>query len=164
MILKAFKPSIKELAPFIEEAISQGKDVRLTVTGYSMYPLLRSGTDDVVLKKHGELKKYDVVLFKRGDGSYIFHRIIKIKDNVLTIAGDNETKKETPVMLSSVIAVMKSFYRSGKKHSTDELWYKLYSRLWLFIFPLRHIAAKMFHNTAKFVRKIKGAFCHKKSK
>ena len=59
MILKAFKPSIKELAPFIEEAIAQGKDVRLTVTGYSMYPLLRSGTDDVVLKKHDELKKYD---------------------------------------------------------------------------------------------------------
>ncbi|MBR3934251.1 MAG: S24/S26 family peptidase [Clostridia bacterium] len=164
MILKAFKPSIKELAPFIEEAIAQGKDVRLTVTGYSMYPLLRSGTDDVVLKKHDELKKYDVVLFKRKDGSYIFHRIIKIKDNVLTIAGDNETIKEYPVQFESVIAVMKCFYRSGKLHTTDELWYRFYSGFWLFIFPLRHIAAKMFHNTAKFMRKIKGAFCHKKSK
>ena len=164
MIVKSFNPSIKDLAPFIEEAISAGKDVRLTITGYSMYPLLRSGTDDIVLGKHGELKKYDVVLFKRTDGSYIFHRIIKIKDNILTIAGDNETKKETPVLKSNVIAVMKSFYRMGKLHSVNEFWYKLYSRFWLFIFPFRHIAAKLYHKTAKLLRKIKGAFCHKKAK
>lgn len=164
MIVKSFNPSIKDLAPFIEEAVSAGKDVRLTITGYSMYPLLRSGTDDIVLGKHSKLKKYDVVLFKRKDGSYIFHRIIKIKGDVLTIAGDNETKKETPVLKSDVIAVMKSFYRSGKLHGVNELWYKLYSRFWLFIFPLRRIAARLLHKTAKLLRKIKGAFCHKKAK
>ena len=164
MIVKSFKPSIKELAPFIEEAVKAEKEVRITVTGYSMYPLFRSGTDDVVLKKPEALRKYDVVLFKRKDGSYIFHRIIKIKGDVLTIAGDNETKKETPVLVSDVIAVMKSFYRKDKLHSADELWYRLYSRLWLFIFPLRHVAAKLFYYTAKALRRIKGAFGHKKAK
>jgi len=164
MIAKSFNPSIKELAPFIEEAIKNGKEVRITVTGYSMYPLLRSGTDDVVLKKHGELKKYDVVLFKRSDGNFIFHRIIKIKGDVLTIAGDNETKKETPVLKSNVIAVMKCFYRGGKHHGVNEFWYKAYSRFWLFIFPLRRVAARVLHSTAKLSRKIKGVLCHKKAK
>ena len=164
MIVKSFKPSIKELAPFIEDAISKGKEVRLTVTGFSMYPLFRSGTDDVVLKKPDILKKYDVVLFKRSDGSFIFHRIIKIKGDVLTIAGDNETKKETPVYISDVIAVMKCFYRADKIHTTNEIWYKFYSRLWLFIFPLRHITAKLYYYTAKVYRRIKGAFGHKKTK
>ena len=164
MIVKSFKPSIKELAPFIEEAVNSGKEVRLTVTGYSMYPLFRSGTDDVVLKKPEVLKKYDVVLFKRKDGNFVFHRIIKIKDNVLTIAGDNETKKEFPVLISDVVAVMKSFYRADNLHTTDELWYRFYSGFWLFIFPLRHIAARLYHFMAKTIRRIKGAFGHKKAK
>lgn len=164
MIVKSFKPSIKELAPFIEEAVSSGKEVRITVTGYSMYPLFRSGTDDVVLKKPGILNKYDVVLFKRKDESFIFHRIIKINDNVLTIAGDNETKKESPVPVSDVVAVMKCFYRADKMHTTDEIWYKIYSRFWLLIFPFRHIAAKIFFRLAKCYKRIKEAFGHKKTK
>ncbi len=162
MILKPFKPSIKEIAPFIKEAISGGSDARLTVTGYSMYPLLRSGTDDVILTKPLDLKKYDVVLFERENGDCIFHRIIKIKGDVLTIAGDNETKKEFPVYKTKVIAKMKAFVRNGKQHTTKELWYVIYSRLWLFIFPARHIAARLWHNLAKLLRKAKGALGHKK--
>lgn len=163
MILKPFKPSMAELAPFIEQAVSEGRDVRLTVTGYSMYPLLRSGTDDVILSPAGKIRKYDVVLFKRDNGSYVFHRVIKIKNNVLTLAGDNETVKEYPVSRESVIAVMKSFVRSGKIYETNELWYILYSKIWLLIFPLRPVAAKMFYTLARVYRKLKGVSGHKKA-
>lgn len=164
MLFKPFKPSIKEIAPFIKEAISNGSDARLTVTGYSMYPLLRSGVDDIILTKVIELKKYDVVLFERANGDCIFHRIIKIKDDVLTIAGDNETKKEFPVYKDAVIAKMKAFVRGDKTYSVNSLWYVLYSRLWLWLFPLRPIMAKAWHDAARLRRKIKGAFGHKKGK
>ena len=164
MIIKSFKPCMSEIAPYIKEALKSGKDVRLTVTGFSMYPLLRGGSDDVILSSPGNIKKYDVVLFERKTGEYIFHRVIKIKGKLLTIAGDNETKKEYPVTEDMVIARMKSFIRSGKTYSADEMWYKFYSRLWLLIFPMRHIAAGMLHYGAQFFRKIKGVICHKKNK
>ncbi|MBQ6894441.1 MAG: S24/S26 family peptidase [Clostridia bacterium] len=164
MIIKHFKPSMHEIAPYIKEVISVGKEVRLTVTGFSMYPLLRGGSDDVILAKPSEIKKYDVVLFERENGEYIFHRVIKLKGDILTIAGDNETKKEYPVSKDKVIASMKSFVRSGKTYSVNALWYKLYSRMWLFIFPARHIAARMLHNLAQLCRKLKGGHRHKKSK
>jgi hypothetical protein len=164
MIINSFKPSMHEIAPFIKDAIDAGKDVRLTVTGFSMYPLLRGGSDDVILTKADKIKKYDVVLFERENGEYIFHRVIKKKGSVLTIAGDNETKKEYPVLEERVIASMKAFVRSGKTHSVSALWYRLYSFVWLFIFPLRHIAARMLHNLAQLCRKMKGVLCHKKSK
>ena len=106
MTIHSFKPSMHEIAPYIKQAIDAGKDVRLTVTGFSMYPLLRGGSDDVILTKPETIKKYDVVLFERENGEYIFHRVIKKKGNILTIAGDNETKKEYPVLEEKVIASM----------------------------------------------------------
>lgn len=163
MLFKPFNPSIKEIAPFIKEAISHGSDARLTVTGYSMYPLLRSGMDDIILTKATELKKYDVVLFERPNGDCIFHRIIKIKGDVLTIAGDNETKKEFPVYKDAVIARMKAFVRGGRTYYADALWYVVYSRLWLWLFPLRPVMAKAWHDMARLRRKIKGALGHKKA-
>ena len=164
MIINSFKPSMHEIAPFIKEAIENGKDVRLTVTGFSMYPLLRGGSDDVILTKPEKIKKYDVVLFERENGEYIFHRVIKKKGNILTIAGDNEIKKEYPVLEEKVIASMKAFVRSGKVYGKNVLWYRLYSAVWLFIFPLRHIAARGLHNMAQLCRKMKGVLCHKKGK
>lgn len=164
MTINSFKPSMHEIAPYIKEAIDAGKDVRLTVTGFSMYPLLRGGSDDVILTKPAKIKKYDVVLFERENGEYIFHRVIKVKGDFLTIAGDNETKKEGPVPMEKVIASMKAFVRSGTPHTADALWYKLYSFVWLFIFPLRHIAARGLHSMAQLCRKMKGVLCHKKSK
>lgn len=142
MIVKRFKPSMNQIIPLITDAVSSGKDIKLTVTGYSMYPLLESMSDSVVLTKPGKISKYDVVLFKRADGSHILHRVIKIKNGVMTIAGDNETKKEYPVYEKDVEAKMKAFERNGKYHTTDELWYKIYVRLWLAIFPFRRIAVR----------------------
>ena len=164
MIIKSFKPSMNEIAPYIKEAVKNGKEVRLTVTGFSMYPLLRGGSDDVILSFSKNIKKYDVVLFERKTGEYIFHRVIKVEGNLLTIAGDNETKKEYPVEKERVIAIMKAFIRSGKTHSADALWYKIYSRLWLCIFPFRHIVSGILHRVMQLCRKTKGVLCYKKSK
>lgn len=125
------------LGTFISDSISNGSKVNLTVTGDSMYPLFKSRMDTVVLAMPKKLKKRDIVFFKRENGSYILHRILKIKNGVLTIAGDNEMKKEFPVKENQVIGVVESFTRNGKKYSITEPWYKLYSFIWCLIFPFR---------------------------
>ena len=108
------KTDIEALYPLIEESINEGADVRINVTGYSMYPLVCSYRDSVVLTKPNEVKKGDVPFFKRTDGSYILHRIIGVKNGAYKVRGDYEMKIEYPVYPTQVLAVAKGFYRNGK--------------------------------------------------
>jgi len=129
--------SINDLVPIIEESINNGQKVRMHVSGISMTPILHDGRDTVVLEKADKIKKYDIVLHRRENGQYILHRVIKKKNNVLTIAGDFETEKEYPVYENQVIAKVTSFCRNGKDYKVTDFIIKLYSRLWVLIFPQR---------------------------
>ena len=73
--------SMEELVPLIREVLSNGQSVRFSPKGTSMLPMLRQGIDSVVLSPVTcRLKKYDIPLYQRDDGSYILHRIIKAGD------------------------------------------------------------------------------------
>ena len=163
MIAKRFHPPIEDIAPLVKSALSEGKSAKLTVTGYSMYPLLRSVSDCVLLEKAEKLKKYDIVLFERDDGTYILHRIIKKKGDVLTIAGDNETKKEYPVMASSCVGKVTAFWREDKCYSKDVWWHIIYQRIWFAVFPIRKPLVKVYHMVAKLIRKLKSKRNKKKT-
>ena len=131
------------LGAFITDSISQGCEVNLTVTGDSMYPLFRSRVDTVVLAMPQKLKKRDIVFYKRDNDKYILHRILKVRGEILTIAGDNEMEKEFPVRKNQVIGIVKKFTRKGKEYSTDELWYRFYSFIWCLFFPLRPVLLRL---------------------
>ena len=130
--------SINDLVPVIEECLKNGSNVRMQVTGISMTPILHNLKDSVVLAPPDRIKKYDIVLHRRSNGQYILHRIIKKRGNILTIAGDFETEKEYPVDTGCVIARVVSFCRNGKEYSVDDFIIKLYARLWVLVFPIRH--------------------------
>ncbi|NLB80204.1 MAG: hypothetical protein GX800_00985 [Clostridiaceae bacterium] len=130
--------SINDLYPVIAQLL-ENQDVKLIIKGNSMYPLLRSNVDSVVLTKKNKIKKYDVLFYKRENGEYIIHRLIGKKDNAFSMAGDFETELEYPIYEHQVIAVIRSFYR-GKKHiSCSNLLYKAYSFLWVMLFPNRSL-------------------------
>lgn len=121
--------------------------------GKSMKPLLKENRDAVMLMRSDrEIKKYDVVLYKDSLGRYILHRVIAIKGDVFVIRGDNTYKKEL-VPKSEILAVMVSYNRKGKSRSIDSFGYKLYSRVWNFLYPLRHIARKPFALVKKILKK-----------
>ena len=120
-----------------EILLSEGSYMTLT-DGTSMRPLFKTHRDAVVLTPpEGDLRKYDVVLYRVGD-RYVLHRIIKIKGDILVIRGDNTFKKEL-VPRSSVLARLSSFNRRGKHGSVEDFGYKLYSRLWNFLYPIRYL-------------------------
>lgn len=147
--------SIKELAPVIKQLVSEDKQVKFTITGNSMFPLLVNRRDMVTLASFDNIKKYDVVLHQRKDGTYILHRVIGVKGDTFTIAGDNETIKEKDVNISQIIAVAVSFERKGKKIYANDIAYRIYSILWLLVFPLRHFIL----NILIYIRRL---FCGKK--
>lgn len=150
--------SINELMPLIKEYISAGTDVRLHVSGISMTPILHDKRDTVVLSKPDKIKKYDIVLHQRENGQYIMHRIIKKRGDVLTIAGDFEIEKEYPVYTDAVIAKVISFVRNGKSYTPNDFVIRLYSFIWVLIFPFRYMVLNLLNR----VRRVAGNAKNKK--
>jgi len=143
------------LSAVIIDSINNNSDVKLTVTGNSMYPLFRGGVDSVILTANSSIKKYDIPLYKRENGEYILHRIVKIKDNCLYIVGDNQKNIEFPVYPHQVLAVVKGFYRNGKYIPCDNIFYKLYSFLWVLILPYRHNVLKALKKVLTILRNVR---------
>ena len=103
-----------------------------------MLPLLRQRRDIIEIRKkpEGRLKKYDVVLYKRGS-RYILHRILKVRPEDYVIAGDHNTFLEYGITDSDILGVMTRVIRSGKNITGDSRLYRLYVHLWCDCYPLR---------------------------
>lgn len=129
---------LEVLMPLIQEQLQLGKSVRFNPKGISMLPMLRQGVDSVVISPLPEkLKKYDLPLYRRDDGHFVLHRIVKVRDTY-TCIGDNQFVLEHGLRQDQMIGVVTAFYRAGKRHGVTELGYWLYCRFWHYTrFPRR---------------------------
>ncbi len=123
-----------------------------TNDGDSMMPLLRQHKDIMVIKKITEpLKKYDAVLFKRPNGSYVLHRIVKVCGlGNYRIAGDNRTFSET-VPEEWIIGILSEVIRDGRHISVESDEYKAYVRK----VPFRRFKLKLKRYPQALKRKIR---------
>lgn len=115
-----------------------GKYTGLTM-GSSMEPLIHQQKDNIiVVKNEGRLKKYDVPVYVTPAGKYIMHRVVKVCDDHYVIVGDNLLKKEyvTDDMICGVLA---GFFKNGKHYvdCNNSKLYKIYSRIWVALYPVR---------------------------
>ena len=104
-----------------------------------MMPLIRQGRDLMVIsgKPSGRLKKYDVPLYRRDNGQYVLHRILKVRDNDYVICGDNRWNREYGITDGHMIGVLSAVIRNGKTVSVTDRKYLLYVHLWCDLFYLR---------------------------
>ena len=123
--------------------------------GVSMRPMLKQNRDLVTVRPvKGTLKKYDIPLYHRKGGGYLLHRIIKVRENDYVIRGDNTFRREY-VPHSEIVGVLTEFKRKGKDHSVDERFFRVYSRVWNFIYPLRCPVHQLHVIVARAVLKLK---------
>lgn len=116
----------------------------LNVIGSSMKPLLREHRDTVLLRKYeGNLKKYDIALFKRIDGNYALHRVVKVCDSTYFFCGDHQITIEKGITDDMIIGVAEGIYRDEKYISCDRFSYKIYSTIWVSVFSLRRLIFKI---------------------
>ena len=123
--------SLDDIIDLITKKLDEGGNVTFTPKGGSMLPTLRDGKDSVVLAKpQGRLKRFDVPLYKRKNGEYVLHRIVKLNsDGSYVMCGDNQLVYEYGITDGQIIGVMTSFCRNGKIYTTQSKGYKLYVRL-----------------------------------
>ena len=128
----------KESSTFEEEIEKHGQLIYTNVED-SMLPLLRQGKDVFVIsrKPEGRLKKYDVPLYRRDDGTCVLHRVLKVREDDYVLCGDNRCWRETGIKDRHVIGVMTAVIRDGKTIPVTDLGYRLYVHLWCDFFYLR---------------------------
>lgn len=129
------------LTPLMEEILRGGGSVELTVTGRSMEPMLHDRVSRVRLCAPREIRRGDLPLYRRADGSYVLHRVTGADAERVTCCGDAQWALEPNITRSQIVAVMEAFDRKGGRWvRADSALYGAYWRVWLAIRPLRHLA------------------------
>ncbi len=129
-----------ELYPVMAEKIASGGEVTFRVVGGSMQPMVYHRRDTVTIKRHsGKLKKYDLPFYRRDDGTFILHRVIKLqKDGNYTCRGDNQWEKEYNVRDDQIIGIVTAFERNRKKIDVStSKGYKFYCKIWPWVHFLK---------------------------
>ena len=127
----------------IRAMLAQGLDVRFTVSGNSMWPILAHNRDSVIITPCAKPKRGDVVLFCPMDGQYLLHRIYKIKRDRIYTCGDGNCYRDGDFPVSCVLGKVRSLERKGKQIPCNRWWYRCYSTLWLWAYPIRKLLLKI---------------------
>ncbi len=123
-----------------EEILNRDGKYIFTPVGTSMLPLLRQRRDTVLVeKKNGEIKKHDVILYKRVSGDYILHRVLSTENGKYTLCGDNQTELEEGVKEEQILGTMTAFWRDEKMIKTTDFSYRIYTKIWCLSLFLRKI-------------------------
>lgn len=128
----------------IEKYLNQGEVLQIEPQGNSMYPFLIQGRDKVILKKTNmnDLKRGDVVLYRRDNSILVLHRIWKRKEENFYMVGDNQTIVEGPIRKEQIRGTMTGFVHLGKTISARNPVYVCFSRIWLSSRPIRSVVRK----------------------
>ena len=126
----------------IERSIKELGYAVVPITGTSMLPLLKEGRDLVELESCSQerLKKGDVVLYKKNDGTLVLHRIIKTENGeFFTVLGDHQFNNDEWVNKNQIIAVACGFFIKGRYVTEKTRWYRMYKKIWLCNLNFRRI-------------------------
>lgn len=145
----------------IKDLLARDHQVVYKSNGKSMLPLLRSDKDIILIKslENDCCTKYDVILFVRGNGKYILHRIVKVALNRYWVIGDNCIDGEW-VSRNQVIGVLIAIKRNGKTINVTDWKYKLYVTLWckpwklrVLILKIKLLFVRVIHGLYRFIRR-----------
>ena len=128
------KISLAELYPLIAEGLSSGGTYRFYPKGRSMLPLICENKDSVVLSPVKDLKKGDIVLYRRTNGMFVIHRIIDISDT-FSMCGDNQFCLEKGILPAQILATISTIYKKERPIKFNSFGYRLY----VFLLPLRRL-------------------------
>ena len=123
-----------------EDVIARQGKLVYTNVGDSMYPLIQPHDLLVIEAVKKPLRQFDIPLYKRDNGRYVLHRIMRIKNGEYLMCGDNRYGLERGITDRHIIGVLTAIIRNGGtlpvQPPEPRLWYRsmLYRRL---VFKLR---------------------------
>ena len=136
----------------VRKNIIETKGVYVTTpSGSSMLPFIKGGRDSIAIEKLcGEPSRMDICLFRRQDGGFVIHRLIRKDKDGYVFRGDNCYYCDRGIKDADVIGVMTGFYRGSRYVSAKSRGFRFLSYVWHLAYPLRYVLRL----PIRFVRKI----------
>ena len=138
----------------VSRLVAEGEKVTIMTKGVSMLPFIRGERDSVLLQRPENLAPGMIVLAYVENRRYVLHRIIKVRDNDYVIRGDNCLNREYGITDDDILGVLVAVIRNGREVSVESTGFKIYSRIWHFIFPVRFLYMKARRTGGKILRKL----------
>lgn len=129
------------LVELVRQSLREKRMFELTVTGYSMSPLLQPGRDQVLLvpADRERIREREIYLFSREDGSLVLHRLLaRLKDGQLRMNGDGQVWTED-ISRDQVIALVQKIRRNGRVIDCSSRGYRFAVWLWTGTRPFRKV-------------------------
>ena len=131
-----------DVFPVAEQLLRDGLKVTFTVSGSSMWPLIRHNSDSVLLARPTRPARVgDIVLMHPmlPMERYILHRIYNITGDYCIALGDGCLAPDPPIPLDCVIGCVEIIYRGKRTIVCDAPGVRLLSSLWRLLLPIRYL-------------------------
>ena len=104
-----------------------------------MLPTIRGDRDILTLSWAPEkLQKYDLPLYRRDNGHFVIHRVVKVApDGTYTMCGDHQWKLEPGITKEQIVGLVQTIERKGRVFSVSNGHYRRWVRFWVWALPLR---------------------------
>lgn len=123
----------------LEQQVRSGRPVVSFTVGDSMEPLLHDRTTRVVIRRADRpLRPGELPLYRRPDGRFIMHRIIRADAGHYYTRGDNRCGLEA-VPKDWVLGVVTEIYRGKGHFPVTHPLYRAYVAVWGALYPLRWV-------------------------
>ena len=95
-----------------------------------MRPFLEDRRDKIVLTRPEAVRVGDAVLAEIAPGKYVYHRIISIEGENVTLKGDGNVYGTEQCRIEHVAAATKALIRKGQSYSPQGKAWRWYSVIW----------------------------------
>ena len=104
--------SLRDSEPIFRAIIEGGGVFTLRPQGKSMLPTVVPGRDTVnIVKLEGAVQLWDVLFYKREDGNFVLHRVVRMEKDGYTLCGDGQVDLEYGVKTEQIIGVVQEIHR-----------------------------------------------------
>ncbi len=130
--MKKVHYNLSEMEPVIRNVLSKGGTFQFYPQGTSMLPSIVAGKDQVLLAPLPEnLKKYQVVLYKRENGAFVLHRIVKKRAQDYVMRGDNQYVLEPGIHREQMIGIVEKVIKPDQVIDTEAVSYRMKWAIWV---------------------------------
>ena len=135
----------REYVSVLREIAEEGKVVSMLIAGSSMAPFLCHNRDYIYFTKPDrELRRGDMVFYRRDSGQYVMHRIYRKKQDGYYMAGDAQTEIEGPLRRDQIFALVVKVKRKEKIICPGDFWWEFFEHIWIRIIRLRPVILKIY--------------------
>ena len=109
--------SMSQLVDMLKSNKQTINQISVTVNGTSMEPFLHDGQDSVIFSYlPKKIRRGDILLFKRKNGSFAMHRVYSVnKNGSFSFLGDSQLIVEKDIPPENIILYVPTAVRNGKK-------------------------------------------------